>query len=134
MKPSVLNTKFVKIRDFCFFVREGSSCRDEGVDCVPRKTGCSGFKEFRVVGKCDTYNACNSVRGVKEGDICRPYLFRYSINNQVVEPTQGFEFITFNYLFNYIEFESILAVEITQILESIPGIPGILGSDKKPHF
>ena len=45
----------------------------------------------------------------------------------------GYRVYNLNYLFNYIEFESILAAEITQILESIPGIPGILGSDKKPH-
>ena len=85
MKSSLLNTTFVKIREEDFW--EGSSCRDEGVDCVPRKTECAGFKDFRVVfpenfGQCDTDNACNSVGGDKEGDICRPYLFRYSINNQ----------------------------------------------------
>ena len=33
-------------------VREGTSCRDSGVDCVPKKTECSGYKEFRVVGEC----------------------------------------------------------------------------------
>ena len=62
--------------------REGTACRDEGVDCVPRKTECSGYKEFRVVGNCKTDQLCNSVgEALIEGDICRPYLFRYSKNS-----------------------------------------------------
>merc|ERR1719341_1122374 len=42
--------RFFKDGDSCEpeAFREGSSCRDEGVDCVPRKTECSGFKEFRL--------------------------------------------------------------------------------------
>ena len=60
-------------------IREGTACRDEGVDCIPRETECSGYKEFRVVGKCKTDKVCNSVEeAFIGGDICRPYMFRYS--------------------------------------------------------
>ena len=73
-----IEPSFQNIMKYDFlYVREGTGCRDEGVDCIRRKTECSGFKEFRVVGKCETDNLCHSI-GVQEGDICRPYLFRCS--------------------------------------------------------
>ena len=76
-------------------VREGSACLAEGADCVPRKTQCTGFKEFRVVGKCKTDEVCNSVGYFKysvEGDICRPYLFRYPKKHSVMIAKSQFFF------------------------------------------